>query len=66
MGKIISLEKLMEKIDFLINVYDAIRVVEPIKKKVYYFSLEIMNFLRMTIHVLIFGNKIKYAKTVYP
>ncbi|KXZ39226.1 diguanylate cyclase (GGDEF) domain-containing protein [Alkalithermobacter thermoalcaliphilus JW-YL-7 = DSM 7308] len=37
MEKVFSLGSLIEKIDFLINVYDAIRIVNPVKKKVYYF-----------------------------
>lgn len=37
MGKVIELNDLIEKIDFLVDIYDAIRIVEPIKKKVYYF-----------------------------
>lgn len=37
MGKVIELNDLIEKIDFLVSVYDAIRIVEPIKKKVYYY-----------------------------
>lgn len=37
MGKVIDLNDLIEKIDFLVSVYDAIRIVEPIKKKVYYY-----------------------------
>lgn len=37
MGKTLNLDTLIDKIDFLNNIYDAIRIVDPIKKKVYYF-----------------------------
>lgn len=37
MEKILNLNTLIEKIDFLIFIYDAIRIVDPIRKKVYYF-----------------------------
>lgn len=37
MEKVLSLDALIKQLDFLINVYDAIRIINPIKKKVYYF-----------------------------
>ncbi|WP_027309197.1 GGDEF domain-containing protein [Caloramator sp. ALD01] len=37
MGKASDLENLLDKIEFFTNIYDAIRIIEPIKKKVYYF-----------------------------
>lgn len=33
----LTMEQLIEKITFLTNIYDAIRIVDPIKKKVHYF-----------------------------
>lgn len=36
MGTSLRLENIIEKLEFLMNIYDAIRIVDPIRKKVYY------------------------------
>ncbi|WDC85248.1 hypothetical protein PL321_07280 [Caloramator sp. mosi_1] len=65
MEKILNLNTLIEKIDFLIFIYDAIRIVDPIRKKVYYFFQKKKNILKKKTPAMNFGIKIRCVQIVY-